>query len=500
MARYTLHEEQREVVENALLLYESELEKLKKKPGLLTKEVNEHLAVLHGTEEEPGLLRIFARDVPEQMDAFYDRERPEEDLDETLEGIEEEAERRIAAQAEEEAGENENEPEEETDEQEEMELAADEGLVDGITDDPEPEEYVLVDRPGLIDLDIDECFAALRKTLPLGVTAKMDDEEMIERLVDFWTVHDFNGEPPTPEWEVAPRGGFYHKQADGSYIRVLVLPDAETPKFYFGTFDVSEPPTASGAALCKMIRNALEDDPDARPPEADLDDLPSPFEYLDDEEEKGEEQAVGPKIEVGQKVKHTADLRRNFQVATVSSDRIGVEDSSGTLVGYAPVDALSWDENRKAWLYAGEDWLDQPGEGEVEGASAETPRKPERVVVPATGSKTAQELMEFMEKYGNVLAEDDPYGEGGPIKLASGVEAERRAEAKAQEQEAQAGAADLASPFDDDEGEDGVPAHLRGRPMHQRTCLECFEDFGPDGKCPSCGEQAPWAEEVAAGA
>src|SRR5690606_24931542 len=151
MARYTLHEEQREVVENALLLYESELEKLLKKPGLLTKEVNEHLAVLHGTDEEPGLLRIFARDVPVQRDAFYDREQYEEDLDETLEGIEEEAERRIAARAEEEAGEDENEPEEEADEQEEMELAADEGLVDGITDDPEPEEYVLADRPELTD-------------------------------------------------------------------------------------------------------------------------------------------------------------------------------------------------------------------------------------------------------------------------------------------------------------------------------------------------------------
>src|SRR5690606_26458792 len=104
MARYILNEEQREVVENALLLYESELEKLRKKPGLLTKEVNEHLAVLHGTEEEPGLLRIFAGDVPVQRDAFYDREQYEEDLDETLEGIEEEAERRIAARAEEEAG------------------------------------------------------------------------------------------------------------------------------------------------------------------------------------------------------------------------------------------------------------------------------------------------------------------------------------------------------------------------------------------------------------
>src|SRR5690606_24488791 len=146
----------------------SELEKLRKKPGLLTKEVNEHLAVLHGTEEEPGLLRIFAGDVPVQRDAFYDREQYEEDLDETLEGIEEGA------------GEDENEPEEEADEQEEMELAADEGLVDGITDDPEPEEYVLADRPELTDIDIDECFAALRKTLPLGVKAKMDDEEMIE--------------------------------------------------------------------------------------------------------------------------------------------------------------------------------------------------------------------------------------------------------------------------------------------------------------------------------
>lgn len=497
MARYILNEEQREVVENALLLYESELEKLRKKPGLLTKEVNEHLAVLHGTEEEPGLLRIFAGDVPVQRDAFYDREQHEEDLDETLEGIEEEAERRIAARVEEEAGEDENEPEEEDDEQEEMELAADEGLVDGITDDPEPEEYVLADRPGLTDIDIDECFAALRKTLPLGVKAKMDDEEMIEKLVDFWTVHDFDGEPPTPEWEVAPRGGFYHKQADGSFIRVLVLPDIETPKFYFGTFDVSEPPTASGASLCNMIRNALEDDPDALPPEADLDDLPNPFDDLSDEGEEGEEQAGGPEIEAGQKVKHTADLRRNFKVAKVSSERIGVEDSSGTLVGYVPVTALSWDENREAWLYAGEDWLDQPGEGEVEEALAETSRKAERVVVPAT---TTQELMGFMEKYDHALAEGDPYGEGGPIKLSSGVEAERRAEAKAQEQEAQAGAADLASPFDDDEGEDGVPAHLRGRPMHERTCLECFEDFGPDGKCPSCGEKAPWAEEVAAGA
>lgn len=500
MARYILNEEQREVVGNALLLYGSELEKLLKKPGLLTKEVNEHLAVLHGTDEEPGLLRIFARDVPVQRDAFYDREQYEEDLDETLEGIEEEAERRIAARAEEEAGEDENEPEEEADEQEEMELAADEGLVDGITDDPEPEEYVLADRPELTDIDIDECFAALRRTLPLGVTAKMDDEEMIEKLVDFWTVHDFDGEPPTPEWEVAPRGGFYHKQADGSFIRVLVLPDIETPKFYFGTFDVSEPPTASGASLCNMIRNALEDNPDALRPEADLDDLPNPFDDLDDEEEEGEEQAGGPEIEVGQKVKHTADLRRNFQVAKVSSERIGVEDSSGTLVGYAPVTALSWDEGRKAWLYAGEDWLDQPGEGEAEEASAETPRKPERVVVPATGRKAEQELMEFMEKYGHGPAEGDPYGEGGPFKLSSGVEAERRAEAQAQEQEAQAGAAYLASPFDDDEGEDGVPAHLRGRPMHERTCLECFEDFGPDGKCPSCDEMAPWAEEVAAGA
>src|SRR5690606_23402126 len=121
--------------------------------------------------------RIFAGDVPVQRDAFYDREQHEEDLDETLEGIEEEAERRIAARAEEEAGEDENEPEEEADEQEEMELAADEGLVDGITDDPEPEEYVLADRPELTDIDIDECFAALRKTLPLGVKAKMDDEE-----------------------------------------------------------------------------------------------------------------------------------------------------------------------------------------------------------------------------------------------------------------------------------------------------------------------------------
>lgn len=492
MARYTLtlDEEQREVVENALLLYESELEKLRKKPGLLSRAVNEHLALLHGTEEEPGLLRIVARETSVQRDAFYDREQPEEDLDETLEGIEEDAERRIAAQAEEGAGVDEDEDEG----GQEIPLPA-----DGITDDPEPEEYVLAGRPELADLDIDECFAALRKTLPLGVTAKMSDEEMIERLVDFWTVHDFDGEPPTPEWEVAPRGGFYHQQADGSFIRVLVLPDIETPKFYFGTFDVSEPPTASGASLCNMIRSALEDDPDALPPEADLDDLPNPFDDLNAEGEEGEEQAGGPEIEAGQKVKHTADLRRNFRVAKVSSERIGVKDSSGTLVGYAPVTALSWDEGRKAWLYAGEDWLDQPGEGEVEEAPAETPRKPERVVVPATGRKTARELM---EKYGHALAEGDPYGEGGPIKLSSGIEAERRAEAKAraQEQEAQAGAAALTSPFDDDEGEDGVPAHLRGRPMYERACLECFEDFGPDGKCPSCGEKAPWAEEVAAGA
>lgn len=81
MAIYTLDEEQREIVEAALLVYHEQLKKLLKnavKNRVDTADIENKLEEIVGDDEAPGLLRIFAYDVSGQKDLFFDVQKGEE--------------------------------------------------------------------------------------------------------------------------------------------------------------------------------------------------------------------------------------------------------------------------------------------------------------------------------------------------------------------------------------------------------------------------------------
>lgn len=105
MAIYTLDEEQREIVEAALLVYHEQLKKLLKnavKNRVDTADIENKLEEIVGDDEAPGLLRIFAYDVSGQKDLFFDvqegaeaeaaEEEAEEEGEEEPEPVQEDAE------------------------------------------------------------------------------------------------------------------------------------------------------------------------------------------------------------------------------------------------------------------------------------------------------------------------------------------------------------------------------------------------------------------------
>lgn len=149
MARYRLDDTQREVVETALLVYGEELKKLLKKAQtnrVDTHDIEAKLATIRGDDEDPGLLRIFAKDVDGQEDMFFGSDPFDADDAEVFVGGGEggivTARVTVPARAVEEEQEDEDADEDDGTEAlvEEMYGAEDEPedeVVDGITDDSE---------------------------------------------------------------------------------------------------------------------------------------------------------------------------------------------------------------------------------------------------------------------------------------------------------------------------------------------------------------------------
>lgn len=462
MAKYTLDEAQREIVETALIIYEDSLAKLWKKSvanRVDTADIDDKLAVIRGDDERAGLLRIFAKDLPEQKDAFHDAGE-DEDLDETLDGIEEEAAERIKAQEDEAPDhelveEIEPAPSNEGEKQEHPPEAAIE---------EEPEEAAHPDLP-LEDLDL-PYMRAFVDAVPAGLAPDAPREAIEAALIAQWSKASPVEGPSGPER--APIGGWWHQHPSGRLVPCRV--DPTTLSYWYGGFATGATPSLAGddavdAALLVLHARSVgalagtagtEAEDEAGDPFAD--DPENPFAEAEGKAEEEEEEEEGEEHDGVRRAHSTysraaLEAMKARELKQIAGD-LGLEVEGTGKQGRVLIPDLV------AAIYA-----HQHPEEPAEAPEPEPEPEPKAEQRPLPDFPADRPTMRELEK----------------------IHAEAARRMKPEPEPALALVTD-----NEPEEEGGLPSYLADVPVVERACLDCLDYYGPDGVCTGCGDVATW--------